>query len=127
MNEQPKGTESQSESVTRKLPHQRLIAFGVAKELLVAVHRAQISDALIRDQALRAAKSAALNVAEAAGRGGSKDRARVFMIARGEASEAAAAIEIAQAIGAVSDESVATVFRIADELIAILTALGRVL
>jgi four helix bundle protein len=108
-----------------KLPHQRLIAFHVAKELLLAVVAAKIADAEIRDQATRAAKGAALNVAEAAGRAGSKDRARVFMIARGEASEAAAAVELACAIGATSEQAMAAVHRIAHELIALLTGLGR--
>ena len=108
-----------------QLPHQRLIAFQVAKDLLLAVIAAKISDAEIRDQATRAAKGAALNIAEAAGRAGSKDRARVFMIARGEASEAAAAVEIAAAIGAASEAAMRTVHRIAHELIALLTGLGR--
>jgi four helix bundle protein len=110
---------------TRVLPHQRLRAFQVAKELLLAVIAAKITDAEIRDQVTRAAKGACLNVAEAAGRGASRDRARVFMIACGEASEAAAAVEIAEAIGATSAASVVTVFRIANELIALLTGLGR--
>jgi len=48
---------------------------------------------------MRAAKSAALNVAEAAGRVSRADRARVFGIARGEAMEAAAAVEIAAIAG----------------------------
>src|ERR1700722_8332646 len=59
------------------------------------VRAAEIRDAKLRDQAMRAAKSAALNIAEAAGRVSRADRARVFAIARGEAMEAAAAVEIA--------------------------------
>src|SRR5690242_7349976 len=46
------------------LPHHRLIAYSVAKELLVAVVHANIRDAELRDQATRAAKSAVLNTAE---------------------------------------------------------------
>ena len=42
-----------------QLPHQRLVAFAVAKELLAAVYAAQIRDAELLDQATRAAKSAA--------------------------------------------------------------------
>jgi four helix bundle protein len=45
---------------------------------------------------LRAAKSAALNIAEAAARVSPADRARVFGIARGEA---AAAVEVTATVG----------------------------
>jgi four helix bundle protein len=44
---------------------------------------------------MRAAKSACLNAAEGAGRVSRADKARVFGIARAEAGEAAAAVEIA--------------------------------
>jgi four helix bundle protein len=114
-----------NEKETRPLPHHRLIAFGVAKELLLAVQGAKISDAELRDQALRAAKGAALNVAEAAGRASDKDKARVFMIARGEAVEAAAAVEIAQLVGAASAEAVSNVNQLANRLVALLTGLAR--
>jgi hypothetical protein len=39
------------------LPHHKLQAFGVAKEMLLAVRSANIRDAGLRDQATRAAKS----------------------------------------------------------------------
>ena len=52
----------------RKLPHQKLLAYEVAMKLLEAVRDAKIRDAHLRDQAMRAAKSAVLNTAEAAGR-----------------------------------------------------------
>ena len=77
------------------LPHHKLTAWRVACELLVAVVDAKIRDPGLRDQALRAAKSACLNIAEANGRDSPADRRRVFAIARGEATEAAAAVEIA--------------------------------
>ena len=75
----------------RLLPHHKLIAYGVAKELFVAVRGCHVRDAGLRDQALRAAKSACLNTAEGAGRVSRADKARVFAIARAEAGEAAAA------------------------------------
>ena len=81
------------------LPHHKLIAYRVARELLIAVFEAQIRSADLRQQALRAARSACLNIAEANGRGSAADRRRVFAIARGEASEAAAAVDIAAASG----------------------------
>ena len=81
------------------MPYERLLAFQAAKELLSIVREAKIADAHLRDQALRAAKSACLNIAEAAGRWTAADQKRVFGIARGEAMEAAAAMEIAAAAG----------------------------
>ena len=49
------------------LPHQNLIAYQVARELVVIVREAKIADAKLRDQALRAATSSCLNIAEAVG------------------------------------------------------------
>jgi four helix bundle protein len=49
------------------LPHQNLIAYQVARELVVIIREAKIADAKLRDQALRAATSACLNIAEAGG------------------------------------------------------------
>ncbi len=43
------------------LPHHKLIAYSVARDLLLAVRSADIRDAKLRDEALRSAKSAALN------------------------------------------------------------------
>jgi four helix bundle protein len=79
------------------LPHENLTAYQVACELLVAVKRAEIADPKLRDQALRAAKSVCLNIAEATGRTG-PDQKRVFCIARG-ASESVAALHIAGLCG----------------------------
>lgn len=51
-----------------RLPHHKLIAYGVARELLLLVLSCRIRDAKLRDEALRSAKSACLNCAEGAGR-----------------------------------------------------------
>src|SRR5713101_8588767 len=80
---------------TTMFPHERLVAYQVACELLDLVRELRISDPKLRYQAVRAAQSACLNIAEAAGRFGGPDKARVFAIARGEACEVAAAIDIA--------------------------------
>ena len=79
--------------------HEKLIAWQVACELLRVVRDAHISDAKLRDQAMRAAQSACLNIAEANGRVAPADRRRVFAIARGEAAEAVAAVQIAALSG----------------------------
>src|SRR5207249_2565863 len=105
---------------TERLPHQRLLAYEVAIEMLGAVNRANIADAALRTQALRAAKSVCLNVAEAAGRSGRADRARVFSIARGEACEAAAAVEIAGVTGDASSSDVAATAALAHRLVGLL-------
>jgi len=107
------------------LPHHKLIAFGVAKDLLVAVRAAGIRDAKLRDEATRAAKGACLNCAEAAGRVTRPDKARALTIARGEAVEAAAAVEIAALCGDASQASALTVARIANRLVALLAGFIR--
>jgi four helix bundle protein len=94
---------------TITLPYHKLAAYHVALELL----------------AMRAAKSAALNVAEAAGRSSRADRARVFGIARGEAMEAAAALEIAVLAGDASTTALEAALPVADRLMALLTGLCR--
>ncbi len=108
---------------TYSLPHHKLRAYGAAVELLRAVRDAKVRDAGLRDQALRSAKSACLNCAEGAGRVSRADKARVFAIARAEAGEAAAAVEIAGMCGDASD--VESVLKAADAVVAMLTGLIR--
>lgn len=107
----------------RALPHHNLIAYTVAVEPLRAVHGAGIRDAGLRDQAMRAAKSAALNIAEGAGRVSRPDKARAYAIARGEAGEAAAAVELAACIGAASNEAAEQCNALASRLVALITGL----
>ena len=107
------------------LPHHRLLAYGVARDLLAAVLRSPIRDAKLRDHALRSAKSACLNCAEGAGRVTRADKARSFAVARAETVEAAAAVEIAVACGDAPAGPAAEVARVADRLVAMLTALCR--
>ncbi len=107
------------------LPHHKLVAYGVARDLLLAVRAAGIRDAKLRDEALRSAKSTALNCAQGAGRVSRADKARAFTIARGEAVEAAAAVEIAALCGEARPEAVREVARLADRLVALLTGLVR--
>ncbi len=74
---------------------------------------------------MRAAKSAALNAAEGAGRVSRADKARVFAIARAEAVEAAAAVEIAVAAGDAAQQSLEAVLAPADRFVAMMTRLIR--
>ena len=114
-----------NDTILYSLPHQNLIAYRVACDLLVAVVQAQIRDAALRDQALRAAKSACLNIAEANGRASSADRRRVFAIARGEATEAAAAVHIASLVGACAVEYADKAQRLGGRTVALLSGLMR--
>jgi four helix bundle protein len=66
-----------------------------------------------------------LNVAEAAGRQGARDRARVFAIARGEACEAVAALEVAVMFGALTAADVAPARALLDRLTRMLSRLAR--
>jgi four helix bundle protein len=107
------------------LPHHRLKAYGVAIELLRSVREARIRDVHLRDQAMRAAKSACLNAAEGAGRVSRGDKARVFGIARAKAGEAAAAVEIAIAAGDADEAALEAVLAHANRFIAMMTGLIR--
>jgi four helix bundle protein len=108
-----------------KLPHHQLIAFGVARELALVIKAAAIKDATLRDQAHRAAKSACTNTAEGAGRVTRPDKSRAFAIARGEAVEAVAALEIAELMGDAIPGSTAKAIPIAERLVALLTGFIR--
>ena len=74
---------------------------------------------------MRAAKSACLNTCEGAARVSRADKARVFAIARAEACEAAAAVEIAVAAGDATATALGPVLEHADHLVAMLTRLIR--
>ena len=87
-----------------QLPHEKLRVFQEARALFVCVRDAELKDSKLRDQALRAAKSICLNIAEGAGRTGAADKARVYAIARGETCEVAAALELASLAGECREE-----------------------
>ena len=107
------------------LPHHKLLAYGVAVQLLHAVRACSIRDAKLRDEALRSAKSACLNCAEGAGRVTRGDKARAFAVARAEAGEAAAAAEIAAECGDAAAERVREVVRLAAQVCRVLGPLVR--
>jgi four helix bundle protein len=121
----PSPVTSHGVTSTPVLPHHKLHAYGVARELLLAVLRCSIRDAKLRDEAVRSAKSACLNCAEGAGRVTRADKARAFAIARAEAVESAAAVEIAALCGDAPAEPAREVTRVADRLVAMLTRLCR--
>ena len=114
---------TQFDSTCSGLPHHRLRAYGIAVDLLDAVRAANIRDRKLRDEALRAAKSTCLNVAEGAGRFTRADKARAYTVARDELVEAVAAVEIAARVGEARAEGVAPVVKLGNLLYAMLTRL----
>jgi four helix bundle protein len=95
------------------LPHHRLEAYGLALEFVRLVARLPIGDPQLRQQARKSASSCALNTAEGAARRNRADKSRVYGIALAEVCEAAAAIEIAGALGACREADVAAALRLA--------------
>jgi four helix bundle protein len=69
--------------------------------------------------------SVCLNCAEGAGRVTRADKARAFTVARGEAVEAAAAVEIAAVLGDASEADALRVALLVDRIVRMLTGLIR--
>ncbi len=117
--------ENNNHSSGSVLPHHRLAVYRKALELLAAVRAAQIADTKLRDEALRAAKSVCLNIAEGSGRVSRADKARVYAIARGECVECVAAIEIAVTAGDAVEEASRHAVQCGTEVYLMLGALVR--
>jgi four helix bundle protein len=111
--------------MNHQLPHHKLHAYQVALALLQAVRDARIRDTHLRSHAMASAKSACLNAAEGAGRVTRADKARSFTIARAEACEACAAVEIAVAAGDAEAAALEPVLAQGDRFVAMTTALIR--
>jgi four helix bundle protein len=103
----------------------RLDAYAAARELAARVHRARISDAELRDQATRAAKSAFLNLCEGLPDDRPSMRARAFRLADGSLHEAAGAVDLAGAIGALGEPEATAILAVAVRLRALLRGLMR--
>ncbi len=118
-------TQQHNHSSGSALPHHRLHVYEKALELLASVRAAQIADAKLRDEALRASKGVCLNIAEASGRLSRADKARAFAIARGECVECVAAVEIALAAGDAIEGAARTAVQCGTEVFLMLGALVR--
>jgi four helix bundle protein len=94
-------------------------------ELVKLVARIRISEAHLRQQARKSAASAALNSAEGAARQTIADKSRAYAIALAECCEAAAAVEIAGALGACSTADVQAVQALGLRLKNVLSRLVR--
>ena len=105
-----------------QLSHHRLRVWHEAVALVREVRDVRISDAGLRDQAMRAAQSVALNIAEASGREGNAKKQHM-RIARGSVIEVVAAYEVAEAMGKTIDAR--TVVARGARIAAMLTGLVR--
>jgi four helix bundle protein len=107
---------------------QQVDAYAVAREALVRgdgiARGLPRGHATLADQLRRALLSALLNIAEAASRSGA-DRAARFRCARGETSEAAAALDAIEVLGLAPAERVKPVVALLGRLYAMLTRLSR--
>ncbi len=113
---------------TPRFAHHSLDVYAVAREALV-LGEAVVRDlprghATLADQLRRALLSVLLNIAEAAGRTGA-DRLARFRCARGEASEAAAALDVIEVLGLAPAESVKPVVVLLGRVYAMLTRLSK--
>jgi four helix bundle protein len=119
---------TQSSDSQPRFAHDRLDAYVVARQALV-LGEAIARDlprgyATLGDQLRRALLSAFLGVAEAASRSGA-DRLARFRCSRGEASEAAAALDAVRLLGLASAERVEPVVELLGRLYAMLTRLAK--
>jgi four helix bundle protein len=108
--------------------YQRLDAFKVARETLrlgdALARRLPRGYATLQDQLRRALLSAYLGIAEASSRQGA-DRLCRFRCARGEACEAAAALEGVLVLGLAPEAELLTLLTLLDRLCAMLTRLAH--
>ena len=80
---------------------QRLDIYKASKAMAECVHRARISDEVLRDQARRASKSAFLQIAEGLPNDSVPMRRKYFICARNSACETSAAVDLASALGCI--------------------------
>ena len=92
---------------------QQMDIYRVAKELALQVHQAAIGDTELRDQASRASKSAFLCLCEGLPNSGAGLRRKYFTEANNSLHETVAALDLAAALGALSQERADTMQQLA--------------
>jgi four helix bundle protein len=111
------------------LSFQRMDVYRRAVEFLALVakieRQAQRGNAPLQDQLRRAATSISLNIAEAAGRTGRADAARVYAIARGSAMECAAVLDALSVLGSIAQVELSLGTDLLGRIVAMLTRLCR--
>ena len=105
------------------LPFQRLDVYRVAKEFVRLIHEAKISDAELRDQATRAAKSMFLGLCEGLPIEGPALRRKYFNEANASLHETLGAVDLAATISSVRVDDALTIQRLGVRLKHMLRAL----
>ncbi len=107
--------------------HRRLRVYNTALELNVVLFRvaglAPRRCLMVTDQALRAATSLVLNIAEGAGEFSRGDKARFYRIARRSAAETAAALDLLRAFDGITETEFDHAMALAESVGAMLTVM----
>ena len=111
------------EATSEGFPFQKLDVYQLAKTLAALVHRLDIRDAELRDQATRAVKSTFLNLCEGLPDDRGAMRRKYFLQADGSLHETAGAVDLAAAIGAVPQHRADEVLALASRVRAMLRGL----
>ena len=111
--------------VEARFPFQSLDVYVAARELAALVHGARLSDAELRDQATRAAKSVFLNLCEGLPSDSGPMRRKHFALANGSLHEIVGALDLACAIGTLAPEPARRAQALAVRVKRMLRALGR--
>ena len=104
---------------------QQLDIYRVAREIARRVHVARIRDRELRDQATRAAKSCFFQLCEGLPNEGTGLRHKYFVESRNSLAETVGAIDLAAAIGAMSESDADAIQALAIRMRRMLTALLR--
>jgi four helix bundle protein len=101
---------------TDLFPFQKLAIYRAARGLVVVIQKGRIRDAELRDQAERASKSVLLRLAEGLPHDTTGLRMKYFRETKGSLFETVAAIDAADAIGALDKEVVLEAMRLASDV-----------
>jgi four helix bundle protein len=106
--------------------HEKLDAYQVAltfcQRALTIAGRLPRGHAGLADQLRRCASSIPLNIAEAVGKTSAAERAQSYRVARGEALESAAALDVIRCLRAVSEDEISAG---KEELVRVVSMLTR--
>src|SRR5689334_1173643 len=105
------------------MPFQKLDCYVVAKEFARLVDDAGISHTVLRDQARRASGSCFLQLAEGLPNEGAGMRRKYFIESNNSLHETVAALDLAQALGALDTEIASPIHELAFRLKKMLRAL----
>jgi four helix bundle protein len=112
-------------TIKHRLQFQQLEIYAVARELVTRVHKANIRDAELRDQATRGAKSMFLHLCEGLPNTGAAMRRKYFTGSENSLCETLGAMDLSGAIGAANEEDVEAVHALGVRLKSMLRALMR--